>query len=180
MIKQWKTLSSKILLETSILRVEQKTALNPRNNHECELTTTHFPNWVNVIALTETNELVLVRQFRHGTEKVEIEIPGGCIDDTDTDPVEAGVRELLEETGYTGENARLIGKTSPNPAIQGNTCYAVLVENAKCVGDQNLDHGEDIEVFTASLDKIHQMVAEGEISHSLVVSALYFYEKGLS
>ena len=158
MKKQWKTLSHKTVLNSPIMRVEQKIAVNPRNDKECEFTTAHFPNWVNVIALTPEKEIILIRQFRHGTDIYEVETPGGCIDDTDKNPVEAGVRELLEETGYAGENARLIGQVSPNPAMQGNICFFVLVENAKLTSAQILDHGEDIEVFKVPYEEVHELI----------------------
>ena len=101
-------------------------------------------DWVNVIALTPDDLLVLVEQYRHGTNTVELEIPGGMVDRGDASPVVAGVRELREETGYEGENARILGKIFPNPAIQSNTCFTVLVENCRPKHALEFDHGEGV------------------------------------
>jgi 8-oxo-dGTP pyrophosphatase MutT (NUDIX family) len=85
-------------------------------------------SWVNVLAVTPNKELVLVRQFRFGTQEFSLEPPGGVIEKGE-DPIVAGLRELEEETGYVGEDATLIGTARPNAAILSNQCYFVLVEN---------------------------------------------------
>jgi 8-oxo-dGTP pyrophosphatase MutT (NUDIX family) len=103
-----------------------------------------------------------------------VEIPGGSVNEGE-DPLEAGLRELLEETGYAGENCRIIGKVCPNPAIQNNSCYTVLVENARRVAEPAQDDMEDIEVLTLPQDAVHKLVADGTISHGLVLNALMFF-----
>ncbi len=135
-----------------------------------------FSDWVNIIALTGQHEIVLIRQFRFGTGKVELEIPGGAIE-PDESPLEAGQRELLEETGYVGRNARILGQVFPNPAIQNNRCYTILVDEAEQVGEQNMDEMEDIEVVVMPYDRIAKMITSGRISHGLVLNALMLYEK---
>lgn len=133
-----------------------------------------FADWVNVVAETENGDLLCIRQFRFGTRRVEFEIPGGAIERGE-DPVAAGVRELLEETGYQGSNAQIIGVVSPNPALQQNRCYTVFVEQVRQVGPQHLDEMEEIEVFTLPLEKVEEMIDRGEIPHGLVLNALMFY-----
>jgi 8-oxo-dGTP pyrophosphatase MutT (NUDIX family) len=113
---------------------------------------------------------------------VELEIPGGMMDSTDGSPIESGVRELREETGYEGENARLLGRIFPNPAIMSNVCYTVLVENCKYVCPVKFDHGEDLVTKLVPIREIPGMVAAGKIQHSLVVVALSYFDlwrKGL-
>lgn len=134
----------------------------------------HFPAWVNIVALTEKRALVVIRQYRFGTDRIEVEIPGGSVD-VGEDPLEAGLRELLEETGYAGENGRIIGKVCPNPAIQNNFCYTVLVENVRRLAEPKQDDMEDIEVLTLPQDEVKKLVADGTISHGLVLNALMFY-----
>lgn len=133
-----------------------------------------FPRWVNIIALTGKQELVLIRQYRFGTDRVEMEIPGGAVND-DEDPLEAGLRELLEETGYAGQKARIIGKVCPNPALQDNFCYTVLVEDARKVAEPDQDDMEDIEVLTLPREEVQGLVVNGVISHGLVLNALMFF-----
>ena len=84
------------------------------------------PDWVNIIALTKDKEVVLIEQFRHGTEEIILEIPGGMIDDDDEEPETAARRELLEETGFSADKFILFGKSHPNPAIQNNTIFHYL------------------------------------------------------
>ena len=147
----------------------------------CERTSTEkdfykfqFPRWVNIIAVTEEQSLILIRQYRFGSDRLEIEIPGGAVNE-DEDPLEAGLRELLEETGYAGENGRIIGKVCPNPAIQNNLCYTVLVENVRQVSEPKQDDMEDIEVFVLPQDKVRTLITDGSINHGLVLNALMFF-----
>jgi 8-oxo-dGTP pyrophosphatase MutT (NUDIX family) len=107
---------------------------------------------------------------------VELEIPGGMIDATDTSPVAAGLRELREETGYAGEKARLLGDIYPNPAIMENTCYTVLVEDCQKKYELQFDPCEDIITRLVPVAEVAGLVAKGRIKHSLVVVALYYYD----
>jgi 8-oxo-dGTP pyrophosphatase MutT (NUDIX family) len=86
------------------------------------------------------------------------------------------LRELREETGYAGENPRLIGEIFPNPAIISNTCYTVMVENCRCLHPVEFDHGEDLATRLVPIAELPQLVATGQIKHALVVVALYYFE----
>jgi ADP-ribose pyrophosphatase len=134
------------------------------------------PDWVNVIPITTDGKMVLVEQYRQGSETVELEVPGGVMDKTDKSPVETAIRELREETGYEGENARVIGKVFPNPAIMSNSTYTILIENCRCVCNVSFDSGEDIITHLVDPADIPKLVSEGKIRHSIVVSALYHFE----
>jgi 8-oxo-dGTP pyrophosphatase MutT (NUDIX family) len=103
---------------------------------------------------------------------VELEIPGGVMDAHERDPIATGVRELREETGYEGGQARLIGRIFPNPAIQSNTCHTLLVEGCELKHPTEFDQGEDIGVRLVPVDQIQRLMAEGQIRHALVVVAL--------
>jgi 8-oxo-dGTP pyrophosphatase MutT (NUDIX family) len=135
--------------------------------------------WVNVIPLTPENNVVLIRQYRHGIRDVTLEIPGGLVEDGDT-PEEAAAKELAEETGYRSTEMISFGAVHPNPAIQNNLCYTFLAKDAFVGGVQQQDEKEDIEVLLRPLDEIPRLIREGQISHSLVVVAFYrlFVEHG--
>jgi ADP-ribose pyrophosphatase len=107
---------------------------------------------------------------------VELEVPGGMMDKHESSPVIAGERELREETGYAGENARVIGKIFANPAILSNTVFTVLVENCRNTHPVEWDHGEDLITRLVPIDDIPKLVASGRIGHSLVVVALYHFD----
>ena len=117
----------------------------------------------------------MVRQYRFGTSNFELEIPGGIIEEGEK-PIEAGLRELKEETGYVGNNPKYLGYVDPNPAFQTNKCHTIIVENCKKVDEQNLDPGEDIEVEIIEEKKIQDLIDEGTIRHSLVLSAFRLYD----
>lgn len=172
----WQITEEKTLLRTKVADLVSAQVRCQRTGSEGEFYRLVFSDWVNVIALTSKRELVLIKQFRFGTERVEIEIPGGAIENLES-PVQAGSRELLEETGYAGKNARIIGEVCPNPAIQNNRCYTVLIEEVEQVAEQNMDEMEDIEVSVVSLDTVDDLIAEGRINHGLVLNALMFFEK---
>lgn len=133
-----------------------------------------FSSWVNIVAVTAGGELLFIRQYRFGTNRIELEIPGGAVN-LGEDPLVAGERELLEETGYAGENGRIIGKVCPNPAIQNNFCYTVLVENVRKIGEPQQDDMEDIEVLTLPQKEVEALMTNGTIEHGLVLNALMFY-----
>jgi 8-oxo-dGTP pyrophosphatase MutT (NUDIX family) len=131
---------------------------------------------VNVIATTPDDQLVMIEQYRHGSDTIELEIPGGMVDASDASPERAGARELREETGYEGESPRVIGKIFPNPAIMSNTCFTVLVRNCHRLHPVEFDHGEDLATRLMPVAVAPRLVAEGKIAHSLVVVALYHFE----
>lgn len=128
------------------------------------------PDWANVIALTPESEVVMIEQFRHGVREVTLEIPGGIIDDGE-DPAAACGRELLEETGYAGERAGIIGTVSANPAIQTNRVHTALIRNCRLAGAQALDEREEIGVRLFPLAEVADLLRAGVIHHALVVAA---------
>ena len=176
MIKPWQKTGSRPLGDFRIFTLRSDLAVSPRTGKEHEFFVIDCANWVNVIALTTDDHLVMVEQHRHGTNTVELEIPGGMVDRADASPVAAGVRELREETGYEGENPRILGRILPNPAIQNNTCYSVLVEHCRLRHTVEFDHGEDLITRLVPVSDIPRLVVEGKIQHSLVVVALYYFE----
>jgi len=176
MIKPWKKISSRLLGDFRIFTLRSDVKVSPRTGKEHDFFVLDAVDWVNVIAITPQNELVMVEQFRHGSNTVELEIPGGMMDKVECDPVATGVRELREETGYAGDHARLLGKISANPAIMSNYCHTVLVENCRLQHAVEFDSGEDIITRLVPVAEIQRLVSEGKIQHPLVVVALYYYE----
>lgn len=164
------------LLRTRVGSLVSARVRNHRTGREDQFYRLDFSDWVNVIALTAAHELVMVRQFRFGSRRVELEIPGGAVEKQES-PLAAGQRELLEETGYAGRNARIIGEVCPNPAIQNNRCFTVLVENAERITKQSMDEMEDIEVVVIPYAKVNECIASARITHGLVLNALMFYAR---
>ncbi len=150
--------------------------VSPRTRREHDFVVIDCVDWVNVLALTADQQVVMVEQYRHGSNTVELEIPGGMMDAEDPSPEAAGQRELREETGYAGQNARLIGRVFPNPAIMTNVCFTILVENCRCAHPLELDGTEDLRTQLVPVAELPALVAAGKIRHSLVAAALYHFE----
>jgi ADP-ribose pyrophosphatase len=175
-IKPWQKVNSKPVGDFRIFTIRSDGVISPRTSQTHEVVVIDCANWVNVIAVTPDRQLVMIEQYRHGSNTVELEIPGGMIDAKDASPIAAGVRELREETGYEGENPHLIGQIFPNPAIMSNTCFTAMVENCRCVHPVQFDHGEDSVTRLVPVADLPQLVATGKIQHSLVVVALYYFD----
>lgn len=175
-LRPWKKVGSKPAGDFRIFTIRSDRVLSPRTGQEHDVFVIDCVNWVNVIAVTPDQRLVMIEQYRHGTNTVELEIPGGMMDGRDASPEAAGIRELREETGYAGENPRVIGKVFPNPAIMSNTCFTVMVENCRCQHPLEWDHGEDLVTRLVPVEEVPRLVAAGRIRHSLVVVALFYFE----
>ena len=176
MIKPWQKLSSKALGDYRIFSVRSDEKVSPRTGQKHDFYIIDCVDWVNVLAVTPDEHLVMVEQYRHGTNTVELEIPGGIMDASETSPVATGVRELREETGYEGEKARLLGNVFANPAIMSNTCHTVIVENCALKHGVEFDSGEDLITRLVPIADIPQLVEAGKIRHPLVVVALYYFD----
>lgn len=170
----WQVFPDRVLLTTPVATIKAGPVRCRRSGRQKDFYLFDFPDWVNIVALTPMREIILIRQFRYGSNRLEIEIPGGTVNDREN-PVAAGCRELLEETGYAGSNARVIGKVCPNPAIQRNYCHTVLVEEAVQVAEPRLDDMEDIECLPLPEKEVLRHIATGAIDHGLVLNALMFY-----
>lgn len=129
---------------------------------------------VNVIAITPERKMVLVRQFRAGSNKDSLESPGGLLDPGEN-PVEAGARELLEETGYAGKPAVVLGTSWSNPSILSSRITTILIEGAERVREPHLDAGEEVTVELHDVDAIPKMIQTGEIDHALAVGGLLLW-----
>ncbi len=175
-LKPWQKVGSKPVGDFRIFTIRSDEVISPRTQQTQDVYVIDCVNWVNVIALTPERNLVMIEQYRHGSNTIELEIPGGMMDPGDASPVAAGLRELREETGYEGENPRLLGQILPNPAIMSNVCYTVLVENCRCVHPLQFDHGEDLITRLVPVSELPGLVTAGKIQHSLVVVALYYFD----
>ena len=176
MLKQWEKIDSQPRGDFRIFTIRSDRKISPRTRQEHEFYVIESVNWVNVIALTPDHQLVMVEQYRHGSDTVELEIPGGMMDAADSSPEKTGQRELREETGYEGTNAKIIGQVFPNPAIMSNTCFTVMLEDCRCIHPIEFDHSEDLVTRLIPAAEIPKLVATGKIRHSLVVVALYHFE----
>lgn len=175
MVKHWEKRGSRHVLDTPVFRLRVDECVSPRNGYEMPVYVLETRPWINVLPLTPENEVVMVRQYRFGSEEVTLEIPGGLVDEGES-PDETVSRELREETGCEADRIILLGKVRPNPAIQNSTCHIYLATGVVETGGQNLDVGEDIRIERIPLHEVMEMIRQGAIDHSLVLNAFFLYE----
>lgn len=148
---------------------------SPRSGRISEFFVINAPDWVNVIPLTPTHDVVCVRQYRAGTDTITLEIPGGMVDPGE-EMMAAGQRELREETGYSASRFVDLGTVAPNTALQSNRCGTIVALNATPVGTQELDGSEEIDLACVPLADIPSLIMDGAITHALVVAGFYRFE----
>lgn len=134
----------------------------------------HLADVVNVVAVTIRQELLLVRQFRAGSRRDSLETPGGLVDPGE-DPCEAAARELVEETGYCGTPARLLGTVWSNSSLLTSRASIVLIEEAQPVAETRWDHSEELAIEPVPVAELPALIADGRIDHSLSVCALLWW-----
>lgn len=177
MVKPWKRIRSQTNQTYRIFSIRTDTTLSPRTGAEHEFYVIESGDWVNVIPITADEQVVMIRQYRHGSGEITLEIPGGLVEPGDT-PESAASRELLEETGYQAQEWKKIGVVNPNPAIFSNRCHTFLARNLTKVGSPTLDQTEDIDVVLLPLSDIPGLIRSGVIDHALVIAAFYWYSVG--
>ena len=176
MVEHWPMLESEELGDYRVFRIRQDTRRSPRTGEVHDFYVLEMPEWINIIALTPDEKVLVIRQYRHGTEQMSLEIPGGMADPGDGSLVDAARRELVEETGYEAEEVIAIGRVAANPAIQNNHCHTFLAMGVRKVAEPRLDAAEDIAVEEVALDEVPDLIASGQIDHALVVAGFYWLE----
>lgn len=132
-----------------------------------------YSNWVNAVAITEDNKILLVHQYRHAAGIVSLEIPGGVIEDGELP--EVGLRrELLEETGYQFDDFELLCTIYANPSTANNKTFCYLARGGRKVQEQQLDEQEQIIIETFTIEEVRQLLAENKIAQALHCTGLFY------
>jgi 8-oxo-dGTP pyrophosphatase MutT (NUDIX family) len=171
---KWKILSSEYLFRDLWFKVRKDRCETPLGKIVDPFYVYEFPEWVAAVPVTEDGKIILIRQYRHAFGDVCVEIPGGCVDDTDKNMVNAVRRELMEETGYSFSHIEPLGKISANPSTNNNLMHMFLATGGKKVGEQELDHNEEIEVELFTMAEVKQLLRENKIVQSMHVTALMY------
>lgn len=176
MLKKWKIFDKKVEFTSPVFHLVSMKTESPRNQLKYTFYRLEAGNWVNILPITDDQEVVLVKQYRAGIDDFSLEIPGGLIDPGE-DPKDAAIRELMEETGYSTIPDKIIplGFVHPNPAIMNNSCYLFAAEGVQMTGEQNLDTMEDIEIVLMPFRDFIEQIRNDTISHALVLDTVLKY-----
>jgi len=175
-LPRWKRETRDTVADCRVFRVVRQRSRREGDGRMADWFVINTDDFVNVVATTRDKKIVLVRQFRHGSDGFSWELPGGMVDSGE-DPEAAAIRELAEETGFVGSSKGVFAGCHPNPAIMDNRCHFVLVRDAEKTMRQNWDEHEEMEVGIFAMDELWQMVADGKLTHSLTLAALLHYSR---
>jgi len=175
---KWRVIRSEYLFNDLWFKVRKDICETPAGKIIDPYYVYEFPTWVAAVPVTEDGKIIMVLQYRHALGEVCLEVPGGCVDDTDKDFQQAIARELLEETGYSFTSYDYLGKISANPSTNNNLLHMFLAKGGKKVSEQQLDGNEEIEVDLFTVDEVKHLLEENKIVQAMHVSCLmYAFEK---
>jgi ADP-ribose pyrophosphatase len=169
---KWKIVTSEYLFSDVWFTVRRDKCETPDGKIIDPYYVFEFPTWATALALTDDKKAILVRQYRHAVGEISLELPGGCVDESDANFEQAIARELVEETGYSFVKFDYLGKTSPNPSTNNNWMHMFLATGGKKTREQQLDHNEEIDVELFSIDELKTMVSENKIIQAMHVTCI--------
>jgi ADP-ribose pyrophosphatase len=175
MIKPWPVIETSEGPDMGLFSVRVNRCRSPRTGEEHDFYVIDFPNWVQIVPITPEDQVVMIKQYRHGCGRIFLELPGGLIDEDDPSPQGTAMRELLEETGYRAKDLVLLARTYPQPAVLNHCGFTYVAKGVERVADPVLDAAEDIEVCLIDLRRVAEMIRCGEINHGQTVMGLSMY-----
>lgn len=168
----WRVEASRLVVDDRWLRVRADDCVTAEGVRIAPFFVTEYPDWVIVVALDEAGDLLLVDQYRHGWGVTSRELPTGAIDPEDADPIAAGQRELLEETGFGGGAWRLAATLAPNPATQTNRCHTVLATGVRRLAEPVDEPTERLRLSIRPVVEVIAQARSGAIVQAMHVAAL--------
>ena len=171
-IRPWKRKASRKLVDCRVFTVSESTSISPRTGDDHTFFYLDTADWVNIVPITVDDEVVFVRQFRHGSEEISLEIPGGMVDPGE-DPQVAAVRECLEESGYQAGSVESFGVLNPNPALFCNKLHTYVARQVEAIGEIANTSTEHTEVELVPMKDLPGLLQSGAIDHALVAATLW-------
>jgi len=170
-IKPWRIVRSSYLVRDKWLTLRADTC----ETHDGLIIEPYYVqevcNWVHVVGFCDTGDLIINRQYRHGSRQICFELPGGGVESGES-PANAAKREFLEETGYVAREWIPIKPFSPNPAGLTNLVHPFIALGAEKMNAQKLDMGEEISVHLMSIDEVLSLIDRGEFPQGLQIATL--------
>jgi len=171
---KWKTLASEYIYKDNWFVARKDTCQKPNGGIVHPYYVLEYTPWACAVAFTIDGKVIIERQYRHALGEVSIELPGGCVDEKDTNNEAAIRRELLEETGYTFDEVVYLGHTSSNPSTNANLMHMFIAFDGRKTDNQNLDANEEIELFETSFTTLMQMALANKIVQAMHITTLFF------
>lgn len=172
------TRSTEYLIRRPWLTARRDEIEYPDGRVQPEYYVLEYPDWINIIAITDEGQIILERQWRQALGVVSLEIPAGVVEEGET-PLEAAQRELAEETGYTGGSWTELLTIAPNPGVMNNTCHCFVARGVSHTTSQHLDATEDLDVMLCDEADVFAKLQSGAFLQAMMVAPLwkYFYQK---
>jgi ADP-ribose pyrophosphatase len=173
-VQVWRELSCETVADARIFTLERSVAVSPVDAEPRAFHRIGSGDWVQILPITVDDEAILVRQYRHGAQRITLEMPGGLIDEGE-EPATAALRECLEETGYRAPAARPLGAVNPNPALFRNLLHSFYAPGAALEGVIKNTGTEITEVVLVPVSDLEDLLVSGEIDHALVAATMWRY-----
>ena len=172
-VRPWRPGARSRIHSCRVFDLDRASFSPPEGGEAREYYVLEAPDWINVIPLTDENDVLMVRQFRFGIAGLTLEIPGGMCDARES-PDAAAARELAEETGYHASSWTALGWVHPNPPIQGNRCHTFLARGLAPADRSAMPDGDErLELVRVPLADVPGRIADGTITHALVLAAFH-------
>ncbi|RGY98555.1 NUDIX hydrolase [Clostridium sp. AM58-1XD] len=179
-ILPWKLLSSKTIIKDKWIDLHADSCQLPDGTVIEPFYVNHISDFVVAVAVTKDHDFIMIRQYRHGTKQILLELPAGCTESSDADFAAAAARELLEETGFSGNQPEFLCKIAPNATCISNFAHCYLITGCERTSDQLLDSTEDLEVVVLTEDQLKKALESNDIVQAVHVAALYYAFQRLS
>jgi len=172
-MEKWKLLSSEYISKAPWATLRRDTCELPNGSINDHYYVLEYPNWVNMVGITEDNKLIVIKPYRHAAGEVILEIPAGTMEEGE-DPQFTAEREMLEETGYSFTKIEEIAELYANPATSKNITHTYLMQGGKKIQEQDLDESEQIDVYLISIEEAKELLLQNKFGQALQSSALFY------